>query len=100
MSSRHRARPLSTQTRGPYTVRPWSCCCEKRPCFIKLPGGHRSLPTTPRRPWCALERSPHNQPVTSMQNILSGSQNPAVGALTIVSDTGFRYTAGRAECSR
>src|SRR3989337_446569 len=44
MSSRHRARALSAQTRGPYSVRPWSCCCEKRPCFIKLPVGHTQPP--------------------------------------------------------
>jgi hypothetical protein len=35
---------LSAQTRGPYSERPCSCCCEKHPCFIKLPGGHTHPP--------------------------------------------------------
>ena len=49
MSLRHRARPLSTQTRGPYSVRPWSCYCKKRPCFIKLPEGRRTHQPPPQR---------------------------------------------------
>jgi hypothetical protein len=49
MSFRHRARALSTQTRGPYSVRPWSCCCEKHPCFIKLPEGHGTHHPPPER---------------------------------------------------
>ena len=32
---RHRARALSTRTRGPYSVRPWSCCWDKHPCWIQ-----------------------------------------------------------------
>ena len=51
MSLRHRARPLSAQTRGPYSVHPWSCCCRKHPCFTKLPEGHLSLRTPPRGWW-------------------------------------------------
>jgi hypothetical protein len=49
-SFRHRARPLSTQTRGPYSVHPWSCYCKKRPCFIKLPEGRRTHQPSPKRP--------------------------------------------------
>src|SRR5687767_12265134 len=48
-SFRHRARALSTQTRGPYSVRPWSCYCKKRPCFIKLPEGRRTHQPPPQR---------------------------------------------------
>src|SRR5687767_11250891 len=43
MSLRHRARPLSAQTRGPYSVRPWSAAV-KNILFFKLPDGHRSPP--------------------------------------------------------
>ena len=66
ISPRRRARALSAQTRGPYTVHPWSCdgqepecsgahgCagaayCKKRPCFIKLPEGRRTHQPPPQR---------------------------------------------------
>ena len=29
---------LSAQTRGPYPVRPWSCCWKNIPCFIQAAG--------------------------------------------------------------
>jgi len=38
ISSRHRARPLSTQTRGPYAVHPCSCCSDQHPCWIQAAG--------------------------------------------------------------
>src|ERR1044072_4320334 len=40
-------------TRGPYSVRPWSCCCEKHPCFIKLAEGRRTHPPPPER-WLVM----------------------------------------------
>src|SRR5687767_7029073 len=48
MSLRHRARPLSTLTRGPYSVRPWSAA-EERSLFLKLPDGHRTHHPPPQR---------------------------------------------------
>src|SRR5688500_6873800 len=38
ISPRRRARPLSTQTRGPYRVRPCSCCWDRHPCRIQAAG--------------------------------------------------------------
>jgi hypothetical protein len=38
ISPRRRARALSAQTRGPYTVRPWSCCWAQHPCWSQAAG--------------------------------------------------------------
>jgi hypothetical protein len=48
VSLRHRARALSTLTRGPYSVRPWSAA-EERSLFLKLPDGHRTHHPPPQR---------------------------------------------------
>jgi hypothetical protein len=38
ISPRRRARALSAQTRGPYSVRPWSCCWAQHPCWSQAAG--------------------------------------------------------------
>ena len=45
-SFRHRARALSAQTRGPYSVHPCSRCSKKHPVLFKLPEGGSPPPTS------------------------------------------------------
>ena len=49
ISLRHRARPLSTQTRGPYSVHPCSCCWSRHPVGLKLPEGDTTHHPPPKR---------------------------------------------------
>ena len=69
----------------------------QHPCWTQAPGERdpTHLDDAEASAACACR----TDPVLFHAKHLVGLANPAVVALTIVTDTGFRYTAGRAEDS-